>query len=68
MIMIRFAKSHHDYWSQHSLPFVGWLCFRAGHATLPMLPWVCGFGSMALGVDTREQLTGGLFVFFVFGG
>mgnify|MGYP006907210319 CR=1 FL=1 len=57
--MIRSAKSHHGKWPKHSLPFDGWLCFPAGHAAL---------GCMALGVDARKRLMGGLFVFFAFGG
>ena len=41
------------------MPFDGWLCFRAGHAAL---------GYVALVVDARKRLMGGLFVFFAFGG
>ena len=41
------------------MPFDGRLCFPAGHVAL---------GYVALGVDARKRLMGGLFVFFAFGG
>ena len=41
------------------MPFDGRLCFLAGHAAL---------GYVALSVDARKRLMGGLFVFFAFGG
>ena len=68
MVIIRFAKSHHDCWPQHSLSFTSWLCSRAGHAALAIWLRVWRFGYTALEADARKRLMGKLSVIFVFVG